>query len=275
MRLMSHYAKPRTISGNKKKQQNKMKIIINTLLIIVISITILNCSSQKLDAFKPEEVYKSNDLIITQIVENSFVHTSFKQTNDFGNVPCNGLIVRNNNEVIVFDTPTNDKNSEELINWINETLHCKINAIIPTHFHDDCLGGLKTFDENDILSYAYYKTIELAKENNFVVPKNSFRDSLTLKVGDENIIVKFFGEGHTKDNVVGYFPGENVMFGGCLIKELDASKGYLGDANVEDWSSTVERVKKEYPNVKIIVPGHGEYGNKKLLDYTINLFKTQ
>jgi metallo-beta-lactamase class B len=252
-----------------------MKIIINTLLIIVISITILNCNSQKLDAFKPEEVYKSNDLIITLIAENSFVHTSFKQTNDFGNVPCNGLIVRNNNEVIVFDTPTNDKNSEELINWIKETLQCKINAIIPTHFHDDCLGGLKAFDENDIPSYAYFKTIELAKENNFVVPKNSFRDSLTLKVGDENIIVKFFGEGHTKDNVVGYFPSEKVMFGGCLIKELDAGKGYLGDANVADWSGTVERVKKEYPNVKIIVPGHGEYGNKKILDYTINLFKTQ
>ena len=248
----------------KKKQQNKMKIIINTLLIIVISITILNCSSQKLDAFKPEEVYKSNDLIITQIAENSFVHTSFKQTNDFGNVPCNGLIVRNNNEVIVFDTPTNDKNSEELINWIKETLQCKINAIIPTHFHDDCLGGLKAFDENDIPSYAYFKTIELAKENNFVVPKNSFRDSLTLKVGDENIIVKFFGEGHTKDNVVGYFPSENVMFGGCLIKELDASKGYLGDANVADWSGTVERVKKEYPNVKIIVPGTRRIWKQKI-----------
>ena len=252
-----------------------MKVIINTLLIIVISVTILNCGSQKRDAFKPNEVYKSNDLIITQIAENSFVHTSFLQTNDFGNVPCNGLIVRNSNEAVVFDTPTSDKTSEELINWINETLHCKINAIIPTHFHNDCLGGLKAFDDNDIPSYAYFKTIEFAKEYNFVVPKNSFRDSLILKVGDKNIIAKFFGEGHTKDNIVGYFPSENVMFGGCLIKELDASKGYLGDANVTDWSSTVENVIRAYPDVKIIVPGHGEYGNKKLLDYTINLFKAQ
>jgi metallo-beta-lactamase class B len=252
-----------------------MKVVINTLLIIVISITNLNCSSQIRDAFKPKEVYKSRDLIVTQIAENSFEHTSFLQTNDFGNVPCNGLIVRNSNEAIVFDTPTNDKSSEELIKWIKETLHCKINAIIPTHFHSDCLGGLRAFDENAIPSYAYFKTIELAKENNFVVPKNSFRDSLILKVGDENIIAKFFGEGHTKDNVVGYFPSENVMFGGCLIKELNASKGFLGDANVADWSGTVEKVKKEYPNVKIIVPGHGEYGNNKLLDYTISLFKTQ
>jgi metallo-beta-lactamase class B len=252
-----------------------MKVIINILLIIAISITSLNCSSQKTNSFKAKEIYKSNDLIITQIAENSFEHTSFLQTRDFGNVPCNGLIVRNNGETIIFDTPTNDKSSEELIKWIKETLHCKINAIIPTHFHDDCLGGLKAFDENDIPSYAYLKTIELAKENNFFVPKNSFRDSLILKVGVENITAKFFGEGHTKDNIVGYFPSENIMFGGCLIKELDASKGYLGDANVTDWSSTVEKVRKEYPNVKIIVPGHGEYGNQKLLDYTINLFKTQ
>lgn len=252
-----------------------MKFIIKNLVLIVITLAILNCNSQKKGALKAKEIYKSNDLIITQIADNTFEHTSFKQTNDFGNVPCNGLIVINSKEAIVFDTPTNDKSSTELINWIKGTLHCKINAIIPTHFHDDCLGGLKAFHENNIPSYAYFKTIELAKESNFVVPKNSFGDSLILKVGYENIIAKFFGEGHTKDNVVVYFSSQDVLFGGCLLKELDAGKGYLGDANVTDWSSTVEKIKKEYPNVKIIVPGHGEYGNKKLLDYTINLFKIQ
>ena len=252
-----------------------MKRNIKNLLLIVIALAILNCNAQKKGSMKANEIYKSNDLIITQIADNTFEHTSFKQTNDFGNVPCNGLIVINRKEAIVFDTPTNDKSSTELINWIKGTLHCKINAIIPTHFHDDCLGGLKAFHENNIPSYAYFKTIELAKESNFVVPKNSFGDSLILKVGYENIIAKFFGEGHTKDNVVVYFPSQDVLFGGCLLKELDAGKGYLGDANVTDWSSTVEKIKKEYPNVKIIVPGHGEYGNKKLLDYTINLFKIQ
>lgn len=252
-----------------------MKTVIKTLLIIVLSAIQLNCDAQNHTEFKSKKVYKTKSLIITQIAKNSFEHTSFKQTNDFGYVPCNGLIVRNSNEVIIFDTPTNDKSSEELIKWITEMLHCKINAIIPTHFHDDCLGGLKAFHENNIPSYANLRTIELAKENNYVVPKNSFSDSLLLKVGNENITAKFFGEGHTKDNVVGYFPSENVMFGGCLIKTIDASKGYLGDANVADWSNTVEKIKKQYPDVKIVVPGHGDFGNSKLLDYTIKLFKTQ
>lgn len=252
-----------------------MKVVIKTLLIIIIPVTVLNCNAQKTDSFKPKEVYKSDKLIVTQITQNTFEHTSFLQTNDFGKVPCNGLVVRNSNEAIVFDTPTNDSSSNELIKWLKETLHCKINAIIPTHFHNDCLGGLKAFDKSSIPSYAYFKTIELAKANNYVVPENSFSDSLVLKVGSESITAKFFGEEHTRDNIVGYFPGENVMFGGCLIKELDAGKGYLGDANVIDWSNTVKKVKQAYPMVKVIVPGHGEYGNKKLLDYTIKLFNPQ
>ncbi|TGD59378.1 subclass B1 metallo-beta-lactamase [Flavobacterium humi] len=248
---------------------------ITSILLIIISITATSCHSQKKEAFKAKEVYTSQDLIITQIAENAFEHTSYMQTDDFGNVPCNGLIVKDNNEVIVFDTPTTDKSSELLIAWLKDTLHCKIKAIIPTHFHDDCLGGLGAFHKNNVPSYAYYKTITLAKEHHFTVPENSFNDSLHLKIGREKVIVKFFGEGHTKDNVVGYFPKENILFGGCLIKAIDASKGYLGDANVSEWSNTVEKLKVEYPNAKIIIPGHGDYGDQKLLDYTIGLFKVQ
>ncbi|MDN3691272.1 CHM family subclass B1 metallo-beta-lactamase [Chryseobacterium tructae] len=246
--------------------------IIFTLL---FSFFLLGCNSQSTKDFKAKEIYTSENLIIKQISENSYIHTSFKQTHDFGNVPCNGLIVKNGHEVIIFDTPTNDKSSEELIRWVNQKLHSKINAIIPTHFHDDSLGGLEAFHIHNIPSYSYSKTIELAKENHFVIPKNSFKDSLVLKVGDEKIITKFLGEGHTKDNVVGYFPAENILFGGCLLKELEAGKGYLGDANTSAWSTTVEKVKKEYPNAKIIIPGHGEYGNQRLLDYTISLFKVE
>lgn len=252
-----------------------MKINIKSIFVVFFALIIISCHSQNKGNFRAKEVYKSGNLIITQVSENAFIHTSFKQTNDFGNVPCNGLVVRNNNETIVFDTPTDNKGAEELIKWINEKLHSKINAVVPTHFHDDSLGGLQAFHNKNIPSYSYSGTIALAKENHFTVPQNSFNDFIILKVGNEETVTKFFGEGHTKDNVIGYFPGEKILFGGCLLKELEASKGYLGDANVSAWSNTVEKVKKEYPDVKIVVPGHGEYGDGKLLDYTIQLFKVE
>lgn len=249
---------------------------MKSFLVVIMFFLCGNVYSQnKLSSkeFTPIEVYHSENLVITQISDNSFLHTSYLQTNDFGNVPCNGMIVRNSNEVVVFDTPTNDKSAEELIKFIKEKLHCKINAIVPTHFHSDCLGGLASFHSNKISSFANSATIELAKANNVVVPQNGFNDSLKIKLGNTYTIVKYFGQGHTKDNVIGYFPKENILFGGCLIKELQATKGYLGDANISEWSSTVENVKQQYPNVKIVVPGHGEIGGKELLDYTIKLFK--
>jgi len=251
-----------------------MKIfILSHVFLFLVFFTGLKSYSQNEEQFQSKILYQTDNLIITQISPNSFEHTSFLQTQDFGNVPCNGLIVKSKNETIIFDTPSDNKTSEELIKWIKDTLYCSITAIIPTHFHNDCLGGLKAFHDQHIPSYAYFKTIELAKKNKYEVPKNGFNDSLILKVGNEKIFVRFFGEGHTKDNVVGYFPSENIMFGGCLIKERDAGKGYLGDANVSAWSNTVEKVKQAYPAVKIIIPGHGEYGGQELLDYTIQLFK--
>lgn len=249
---------------------------MKSLLFILAFLLCINVYAQTLSnikAFKPAELYHSDNLIVIQVSENAFVHTSYLQTNDFGNVPCNGMIVRNSNEAIVFDTPTNDTSANELIKFIKEKLHCKVNAIVPTHFHSDCLGGLAVFHKQNIPSFANFSTIELTKANNVVHPQNGFKDDLKLRLGKTFAMVKYFGQGHTKDNVVGYFPNENILFGGCLIKELEATKGYLGDANVGAWSNTVEQIKKQYPNLKIVIPGHGAIGGSELLDYTIGLFK--
>lgn len=182
------------------------------------------------------------------------------------------MIVTDKNEAVVFDTPSDNKTSEELIRFIQDKLHAKIVAIIPTHFHADCLGGLSAFHQHNIPSYSYIKTIELAKKNGFEVPQNSFDKMLELNVGNKKVFAEFAGEGHTKDNVIGYFPSENILFGGCLIKEVGAGKGNLEDANVNDWSATVKKIKQEYPNAKVVIPGHGKYGGTELLDYTIKLF---
>ena len=246
---------------------------MRSLMLLALPLFLVHCSSPKEPTFAPLEAYHSDALLVEQVSPNTFVHTSFKQTHDFGNVPCNGLVVRSGGEAAVFDTPTNDNSATELIRWVQDSLHCRINAVIPTHFHDDCLGGLRAFHAAGIPSYAHQRTIALAAADSVELPQRGFADSLQLTVGNERITATFHGEGHTKDNVVGHFPSEQVLFGGCLIKELEASKGYLGDANVAAWSSTVEAVKKAYPDARVVVPGHGQWSDSRLLDYTIGLFR--
>ena len=251
-----------------------MKILL-FVLAFLLSDTIYSQNTVRSKEFKPIELYHSDKLIVVQISENGFLHISFLKTNDFGNVPCNGMIVRSIDEVVIFDTPTNNKSSEELIAFIKEKLQCKINAIIPTHFHEDCLGGLSSFHKVKIPSYGNLNTIKLAKANNLDTPINEFDDSLKLSLGNTFVYAKYVGQGHTMDNVIGYFPSEHMLFGGCLIKELNANKGFLGDANVSEWSNTVEKIKQQYPDTKIVIPGHGEIGGRELLDYTIKLFKNK
>lgn len=218
-------------------------------------------------------VYETKTLKIEQIAQNSFVHVSYLQTQDFGYVACNGMVVIDRNEAIVFDTPTNDQVSEELIHWLKTEKQAEVKALVVTHFHVDCLGGISAFHSRGIPSYANNLTITLARKNNRELPKNGFSKSLKLTVGKKKVINTFIGEGHTKDNIVGYFPSENVLFGGCLVKSVGASKGNLEDANELAWSQTMRDLKKAIPEVKIVVPGHGQTGNAELLDYTEQLFK--
>lgn len=219
-----------------------------------------------------QKLYTSDRLIITSLSENTFVHTSFLQTDDFGKVACNGLIVRDGHEVVVFDTPTDDPGSQELIRWVQDDLKCKIVSIVPTHFHSDCLGGLAAFHAAGIPSMANEKTIELATQNQMTVPQKVFSGKSNLLVGRKEVHLRFFGEGHTRDNIVAYFPAEQVLFGGCLIKELQATKGFLGDANVSAWSATVAKIQSTYSEVKHVIPGHGAVGDARLLEYTRQLF---
>lgn len=259
-----------------KLRNIRHKLKMKQIILLVITFTLLSCSeTKKKEIFEPKIVFKSDDLIITQLAEHTYQHTSYFFSEDFGKVDCNGMLVQDKDEVIVFDTPADSSGTVKLLNWINNELKNKTVAVVSTHFHFDCVGGLKEFHKREIPSFANFKTIEYSKEKGFNVPQNGFKDSLILKVGDQKVITKFFGEGHTKDNVVGYFPSENILFGGCLIKEIGAGKGNLEDANIEEWSKTVEKIKKEYPDVALIIPGHGKYGNRELLEYTINLFNNK
>ncbi len=239
------------------------------LQIVLISLILSACKPNG----QTHNSYTSEALKIERINDNVFQHTSFLETQNFGTVPCNGLIYINDNEALIFDTPVNEKATAELIRWMGKT---KIKAVVATHFHVDCLGSLEQFHSKGITTYATNQTIKLAKQNNeTILPQYGFDKQKAFNIGSETVYAKHFGEGHTKDNIVGYIPSENVLFGGCLIKSLNAPKGNLEDANTSEWSSSVEKIKAELTDIELVIPGHGKRGGTELLEYTIELFRNE
>ncbi|SOC79546.1 metallo-beta-lactamase class B [Salinimicrobium sediminis] len=218
-------------------------------------------------------VFENDELKIEQISKHAYRHISFLDTKEYGKVASNGVLYLNNNEALVYDTPVNDHAASYLIGWIEKHQKSKIKAVVVTHFHEDCLGGLEEFHKNGIPSYSTTLTKELAQKNNYSVPQNIFTKSLEIHIGGITTATEFLGAGHTLDNAVGFIPSEKVFFGGCLVKAAGSGKGNLADADVGEWAETVKRIKLRFPDVKVVVPGHGSPGGPELLDYTIELFR--
>ena len=240
------------------------------LLFTVLGLFLKSCNTTV-----QNDEYKTENLVIQKLTDHVYQHISFLQTDDYGKVACNGIIVLNCPEVVVFDTPVGKAANEELIDWVQTNIDAEISMVIPTHFHRDCLDGLETFHHNGIKSVAHLRTINFAKDHQLPLPQYGFENSLEIKNEESGkmIEVTFFGEGHTRDNVVAYVPGEEVLFGGCLIKSNGAGKGNLEDANIKVWPETVDKIKEKYPTLKTVVPGHGKPGGLEMLDYTLQLFK--
>ncbi|MGR3809218.1 subclass B1 metallo-beta-lactamase [Jiulongibacter sp. NS-SX5] len=215
--------------------------------------------------------YSSDQLIIEKISENAYRHISYLQTNDFGKVACNGMIIIKSDSAWILDSPTDDATSAELLDFLEEK-NVTVKGFVATHFHNDCLGGINEFHKRGIGSYSSKKTAALVEEG-VAKPQNIFEGELYLNTDGDQIELHYPGEGHTRDNIIAFYEPDQVLFGGCLVKSVGASKGYTGDANVEHWTQTVQSVKLRYPNVKVVIPGHGDYGNSELLNYTADLFK--
>ncbi len=210
-----------------------------------------------------QEIQVSEDLVLYKLSEHCYEHTQK------GN---NGLVYINNGEAVIVSTPDSDINTQNLIDWVQNKQQAKIIAYVIDRWHPDAMQGLDIVKKNDIQSYAYELTRQIAKDKGLPVPDIGFNPKKEIKVGDEIVVCHFLGEAHTSDGIVVWIPNDKVLFGGNEIRNYNGWIGNIGDANLDKWSQTAKNIKREYGSAKVVVPGHGKYGGPELIDYTINLF---
>ena len=95
-------------------------------------------------------------------------------------------------------------------------------------------------------------------------PNLTLIKKLTLHRGSREIQMHHLGRGHTGGDVVVFLPDEKVVFTGDL---LPATAPYLGDAFMEDFAGTLERLKNL--DFELVLPGHGPMiRDRGHIDYT-------
>ena len=211
-------------------------------------------------------------LIVTQIAEGVYQHSSFLNVTNFGLVDANGLIVVQNKQAYIIDTPWTDNDTATLLEWIKQQGFTAV-ASISTHSHQDRAGGIGYLNSQGINTIVSENTQTILAETDKPQAQNIFKGQ-HYSMHTDLIEVYDMGAGHTKDNLVVWLPKQKILFGGCLIKSLSSnSMGYIAEADMQAWPLTMEKIIQEFPHINQVIPGHGALGDSALLNHTINLIE--
>jgi metallo-beta-lactamase class B len=226
------------------------------------------------NAGKPGNIIIDNDISLIHLWDSVYIHLTWDVSEIYGRFSSNGMIVIKNGKALMIDTPMDNDKTRRLVEYIENSMNVEVVKLVIGHYHDDCMGGLEYIHGKGIKSIANKLTIEKCIEIGLPVPSTSFTDILTLDFMGETIECRFFGGGHSFDNITVWIPSGKILFGGCLIKSLDSKGlGNLSDAVTDEWEGTVRKIVAAYPGVNTVVPGHGSHGGPELLDHTIKLVK--
>ncbi|WP_157248425.1 MBL fold metallo-hydrolase [Nonomuraea typhae] len=184
-----------------------------------------------------------------------------------------GLVV-GDGHCLVFDTRMSHREGSELIDAVRRVTPDPW-TVVNSHAHWDHFFGNAMFlpaeiwahtrcaeqiresgerQRDSVLGFVGEDRREEVEEVDLVVPDHTFADRATLDIGGRAVHLRFFGRGHTDNDVVLHVPDAGVIFAGDLVEE--GAPPAFGDSYPLDWPATMAAVLGELPD-PVIVPGHG------------------
>lgn len=217
----------------------------------------------------PSEYTVAEDIHVRRLAPGVWLHTTLAGE-DYNHYPANGLLIEEGEQSLLIDMGWNPRHAEQLLTWARDTLRRPVRAAVVTHFHSDRTGGVPALTAQGIAVYGLEETAKLAKEDGLPVPSSTA--SPTQSLGPVDLF--FPGAGHAPDNLVVWHRDSGVLFGGCFVKDGAAKDlGNLSDADVAAWPASLERTRQRFPDMRVVVPGHGEPGGPELLTHTQSLLR--
>lgn len=144
-----------------------------------------------------------------------------------------------------------------------------VREVVNTNYHPDRAGGNAYFKSNGARIVSTRMTYDLLKRNwasivkwtqaaipeyppvQLVLPDVVYPGDFELQNG--GVRAFYMGPSHTPDGIFVYFPEEQVLYGGCILKER---LGNLDFADVSEYPKTLDRLKKLRLPITTVIAGH-------------------
>jgi len=212
-------------------------------------------------------------LKITPLTGNFYIFTTYQQMGK-DTIPSNSMYLVTTAGVVLFDTPWDSTQNQPLLDSIYARHHQKVVLCIVTHFHEDRTGGLAFLRKQGVATYSSELTYSLCIQHHMPLAENVFTGDTLFRVGNDSFQTYYPGEGHTKDNIVIWFPKDRILYGGCLVKSVAWDDlGFIGDANLIEWPRSVEKVIRQFPHPAFVIPGHADWTDNQSLYHTLKLLE--
>jgi cyclase len=196
--------------------------------------------------------------------------------------------------LLVIDATMVASMAQAFIEQIRRVSDKPFRQLINTHSHPDHTGGNRLFTGAEIISHRIcreemerqaasppgaprpnfmatmprtpamqhmFDLVASDPNRNIPLPTLTYEDKLTLRYGETEVQLLYFGPAHTFGDTLVYFPQSKVLFAGDIgfFYSMPLVVGKVGG-----WLEVIDRVKDL--DVELIVPGHGPVGGKRELE---------
>ncbi len=182
-------------------------------------------------------------------------------------------------EGIIATDPINADAAQALKAYIADNFNLPIRYVIYSHDHADHISGGEVFaaDGAVVVAHDNVKSDIIGENRPTAIPSITFSDTLSIELGGKTVELTYVGKNHSDGTIVMNFPAERALFAVDFIptgKTLPFRN--LADSFFPDWIDSLKIV--EGMDFDLLVPGHGEVGNKadvsNLISYMQDLYDT-
>jgi metallo-beta-lactamase class B len=235
---------------------------------LMLGLSMLAVAATAPAADPAEDVRLGNDLEVRALRPGFWLHVS----RDGQGIPANGMIVRTPRGLLLVDTGWTEGQTERLVAWGERAVGAFFVQAIVTHSHGDRTGGIPALTRRGIPVGALDLTIDKLRGTLERLPRPLLTAAAPAHADPLGFEAFYPGAGHAADNIVVWFPGPKILFGGCLVKsEAATDLGNTADADLASWPRAVKAVLDRYPTAALVVPGHGAVGTTAAPTHTIAL----
>jgi glyoxylase-like metal-dependent hydrolase (beta-lactamase superfamily II) len=141
-----------------------------------------------------------------------------------------------------------------------------LDLVVNTHHHADHTSGNGVFKAHAKRLLAHARVPELLRQSAGpgeapTLPTETFDTLREEQAGDERVILRHYGPGHTGGDAIVHFERAQVVhMGDLLFHERHPFIDRPAGANIQNWMRTIETVAAEMPNDTRFVAGHSKEG---------------